>query len=137
MSEAKESGMADVAVKPRKLVPVCQIDREAYAQTAFVRDDQLWEIRDGNWDNYEGVQAFARHRILVEGLTADQCAELALGDADKDAVSSMVGSMRSPYESGRVHAYHCIRNKFPRRDHSQWCVCDYCVNLRGKYSEEC
>lgn len=137
MSEVKENETTNVEVTPRRLVTVHQIDREAYAQTAIVREDSLWEIRAGDWDRFEGVQAFARHRILVEQLTADQCAELALGGGDKDAVSGMVASMRSPYESGRAHAYHCIRNKFPRQDHSQFCVCDYCVNLRGKYSEEC
>ena len=129
MSEAKEGEMSDVAVKPRRLVPVHQIDREAYAHTAIVREDDLRKIREGDWDCYEGVQAFARHRILVEQVTADECAQLARSTSTLDD--------GFPYDRGRLHAYLAIREMFPAKDHSQWCVCAYCLNLRGKYSEEC
>lgn len=113
----------------RKLVPVNQIDREAYARIAIVGDVAHQEIINGDWDSWDGVQAFARHRILVEQLTADECAELAHG------VTSLDGDF--PYDRGRQHAYLAVRERFPAQEHDQFCVCDKCVTQRAKYLSEC
>ena len=130
MSQAKESEVTDVAVKRRKLVPVRQIDREAYAQTAIVREDDLRKIRDGDWDRYEGVQAFARHRLLVERTTAKRCAEIAHGETSLDC--------EFPYDRGRSHACIAILEAWPEDNpHSQFCVCATCIDERSKYTTEC
>ena len=113
---------------PRQLVAVNQIDREAYARIAIVSEQAQHDILNGDWDTWEGVQAFARHRILVEQITADTCAELAHGVTTLDA--------EFPYDRGRKHAFLAVREAFPMTEHDQFCVCARCVNLRGKYMTE-
>lgn len=59
-------------IGPAVRAAVEQIDREAYAATAIVGEDARKEILCGAWDGWEGVQAFARHRILTETLAVQR-----------------------------------------------------------------
>lgn len=135
MCKSKQANMTDgtappFAVNRQSQVPVKQIDREAYNQIAIVGKDASRAILEGDWDRWEGVQAFARHRLLVERTTAKRCAEIAHGETSLDC--------EFPYDRGRSHACIAILEAWPEDEaHNQFCVCATCIDERSKYMTEC